>query len=241
MKLSASISRLRGHYSRNGFRATLRRTILAIKRLRFANRHIVFYCDLIRQVSESTSISDSATVERVRGERELNWQDLEKIVNFWNPKLARRNVTDRFGKGASLWLVKCEGQLAGFGWTIRGCTIEPQYYRLGANDIHFFDFFVFPQYRGRGMNPFLVGHVLASLAFECQGRAFIEVAEWNQAQLTSLRKTPFYCLGAASKFSLFGKTIVCWDERAGAQHGRMSEDRDSSSHRTWRKATDTRA
>ena len=78
--------------------------------------------------------------------------------------------------------------------------------------MHLFDFHVFPQYRGQGVNPLLVSYILRSLAAEGQGRAFIEAAEWNQAQLASLRRTPFRRLGSARKFTLFWYTMVCWDE-----------------------------
>jgi hypothetical protein len=60
------------------------------------------------------------------------------------------------------------------------------------------------------MNPYLVSHILRSLTAECSGRAFIEAAEWNEAQLASLRRTPFRHLGSARKFTLFQHTIVFW-------------------------------
>jgi len=109
-----------------------------------------------------------------------------------------------------MWLIDIEGKLAGYGCTLRGCTVEPHYFRLGPDDVHLFDFQVFPQYRGRGLNPLLVNYILRSVAFECRGRAFIEAAEWNRAQLASLRRTPFRRFGAARKFTLLGSTVVCW-------------------------------
>jgi GNAT superfamily N-acetyltransferase len=152
------------------------------------------------------------TVERKKIEGEIDRGDLEQIVNFWNPELCRRQMAERFRKGASLWVIKHDGRLAGYGWTLKGNTIEPHYFRLAQNDVHFFDFQVFPEYRGRGMNPILVTHILSEVAAECGGRAFIEAAEWNHAQLASLRKTSFNRLGRATKFTIFGRTIVCWDE-----------------------------
>ena len=78
--------------------------------------------------------------------------------------------------------------------------------------MHLFDFHVFPQYRGRGINPFLVTHILESLARVGAGRAFIEAAEWNKAQLSSLTKTPFRRLGMARKLTIFRRTIVLWSD-----------------------------
>jgi len=88
------------------------------------------------------------------------------MTSFWNPKLAHQSMKERFGLGASLWLIKSRDKLAGYGWTLRGGTVEPHYFPLGQDDVHLFDFHVFPHYRGQGMNPFLVIHILRSLAAE---------------------------------------------------------------------------
>jgi GNAT superfamily N-acetyltransferase len=129
--------------------------------------------------------------------------------------------------GASLWLIKLEDNLAGYGWTLRGSSVEPHYFCLGPDDAHLFDFHVFPQYRGRGVNPFLVNSILRSLAAECGGRAFIEAAEWNRAQLASLSRTPFHRLGRARKFTIF-RTMVRWEESKTAEQKQENEVKNAS-------------
>ena len=85
------------------------------------------------------------------------------------------------------------------------------------------------------MNPLLVIHILRSLAREGGRRAFIEAAEWNEAQLSSLRKTPFQLMGWARKSTIFHRTIVCWArtkpysrdtniQHSGTERGRMSNE-----------------
>jgi GNAT superfamily N-acetyltransferase len=133
-----------------------------------------------------------------------------QITSAWNPEIARHQLAERFAQGASLWLFKVEGKLAAYGWTIIGRTMEPHFMPLGANDAHLFDYFVFPEYRGRRINPALVNHVLARLVSERRNRAYIEAAAWNLAQLNSLGRTPFRPLGRAWKFGIFGKTVVIW-------------------------------
>jgi ribosomal protein S18 acetylase RimI-like enzyme len=217
MAISASISRLAAYYKRHGFGDTLRRFTVAAKRALFSNRMVLLYCDLSAQCSTSADLPSSFAVERHRRQADVNPCDLEAIIKFWNPLLSRQNIKARFDKGGSLWLIKSEGQLAGYGWTLQGNTVEPHYFRLGPDDIHLFDFQVFPQYRGQGMNPLLVRYILCSLAEDCRGRAFIEAAEWNQPQLASLKRTPFRRLGLATKFTLLKRTIVCWDETKVAE------------------------
>lgn len=210
MSISASISRLTVFYRRHGLRATAQRAALALKRILLLNRTVLFYCELPGQASCPPEMPPSVKVERKKASGEIRSQDLQDMTNFWNPKLAHWNINERFGQGASLWLIKCEGKLAGFGWSLRGRTIEPHYFPLGQDDVHLFDFHVFPEYRGRGINPILVAYILRNVAAECAGRAFIEAAEWNYAQLSSLMKTPFRRFGCAWKFRIFRRTVVCW-------------------------------
>jgi GNAT superfamily N-acetyltransferase len=210
MAVCTSISRVTSYYARHGIGATVRRVGLAARRAVSSSRMILFYCDLSLQSSPTTDLPSSLKVERHRNQADLSPRDLEEITSFWNPMLARRNIKERFELGASLWLIKFEDKLAGYGWTLQGNTIKPHYFRLGLDDVHLFDFHVFPQYRGRGVNPFLVSYTLCRLAAECKGRAFIEAAEWNQAQLASLQRTPFRRLGSARKFTILRRTFVCW-------------------------------
>jgi ribosomal protein S18 acetylase RimI-like enzyme len=210
MAISASISRLTVYYKRHGCGSTLRRFSIAARRTLFSSRMVLFYCDLSTLSSSTSEMPSRLKVERHRSQADISPQDLQEITSFWNPDLARRNINHRFELGASLWLIKFEDKLAGYGWTLRGRTVEPHYFRLGQDDVHLFDFHVFPQYRGRGLNPHLVNHILRGVAAECQRRAFIEAAEWNQAQLASLRRTPFRRLSSARKFTIFDHTIVCW-------------------------------
>jgi hypothetical protein len=212
MNIFSSVSRFTSYYTRHGFGATIRRARLAVKRALFSSRMVLFYCDLSRQSTTSENIPRSLKLERLSSYAEISSQDLQDITSFWNPKQANRNIRERFNRGTSLWLVKSGDRLAGYGWTMRGGTMEPHYFPLAQNDAHLFDFHVFPQFRGQGINPLLVTHILSSLAGECSGRAYIEAAEWNEAQLSSLRKTPFCRLGMAKKLTMLHRTMVFWDK-----------------------------
>jgi ribosomal protein S18 acetylase RimI-like enzyme len=212
MSISSSVSRGTDYFKRNGLLATLHRAGLAARRALFSSRMVLFYCDLSTLKPTTADLQSLPKVERHTNQIDISPHDLQEITSFWSPKLARRRIKERFELGASLWLIKLEDKLAGYGWTLQGHTVEPHYFCLGPDDIHLFDFQVFPKYRGRGVNPSLVSSILRRLAVECQGRAFIEAAEWNKAQLASLRRTPFRHLGSARKFTLLRRTMVFWHE-----------------------------
>jgi ribosomal protein S18 acetylase RimI-like enzyme len=225
MSVSSSISRFTVYCKRNGLRATVRRVGQAAWRAFFSSRMVLFYCDLSMLGLATADLQGSLNVERYKKQTDLSLRDLEEMTSFWNSDQARRNIEERFELGASLWLIKIEDKLAGYGWTLQGHTVEPHFFRLGPDDVHLFDFYVFPQYRGRGLNPFLVGFILRSAATESQGRAFIEAAEWNQAQLASLQRTPFRRLGSARKFTIFRHTIVHWGSNESVQQAQGTSDK----------------
>jgi hypothetical protein len=210
MSIASSISRFAVYCKRNGLRATLSRVGLAARRSLFSSRSVLFYCDLSTLRSPAAEMPSSLRVERRTDQTDLNPRELQEITSFWNPDLARRNLEERFELGASLWLIKCEDHLAGYGWTLQGRTVEPHYFPLAADDVQFLDFHVFPKYRGRAMDWFLMTHILQRLAAEGRARAFGEAAEWNQASLSSFAMTPFRRLGCARKFTVLGRTIVSW-------------------------------
>ncbi|MGB2637096.1 MAG: GNAT family N-acetyltransferase [Candidatus Acidiferrum sp.] len=210
MGISDSIDRLTAYYSRHGFAATIRRAVVGTKRAFFANRMVVLYCDLTELTPRRAKLSSSLKFQRLRSEHELDHQDLQEIASLWNPKQAQRNIAERFEKGASLWLIKSAGNLAGYGWTIRGCTIAPYYFPLGPDDVQLFDFSVLPRFRGRALHWVLTFYILRALAAEGATRAFADTAEWNQAQLSSFKMTPFRRLGLVRTFKLPGKMIISW-------------------------------
>jgi acetyltransferase (GNAT) family protein len=212
MGISDSVDRLTAYYSRHGFAATIRRAAVGMKRALFANRMVVLYCDLTELTPRHAKLSSSLKFERLKSEHELDPQDLQEIASLWNPKQAQRNIAERFEKGASLWLIKSTGNLAGYGWTIRGRTIAPYYFPLGPDDVQLFDFSVLPRFRGRAMHWVLTSHILRALAAEGATRAFADTAEWNQAQLSSFKMTPFRRLGLVRTFRLPGKMIISWLE-----------------------------
>jgi len=226
MSFSTVIYRLAVFHRRHGFWATVKRTGLAVRRSLISHQTVLFYCDLQGKVLQPASLPNSVEVQQKRSYSELTSRDRQEIINVWSPKLAERNINARFARGALLWLISVDNRLAGYGWSLQGGTIEPYYFPLGEDDVHLFDFYVFPQYRGRALNPALVATILHYLKVDQRRRVFIEAAEWNQPQLSSLGKTGFQCLGIATKLTIRKRTVVLWSEgrlRSGQPHVPSSE------------------
>jgi len=234
MSIYRLLNRIAAFYSSHGLVPTIRRVKLAAKRALFANRMVVFYCDLPKQVSPPDELPNSLKVERVITYAQLNLEDLQNLTSFWNPKQAHRNIRERFEQGASLWLIRSVDKLAGYGWSLQGRTIAPYFLQLGENDVQLFDFYTFPKFRGRATHWFLTSHILQTLAAEGRARAFGDTAEWNKAQLSSFKVTPFRRLGLARCFTVLGHTLVFWCANEPSEQIRKDRERRNEAPTTAR-------
>lgn len=222
MSLSNSISRFTEYFRRHGFRATVRRAGVAARRTILAGDMVVFYCDLDLDKLRPVRVPAGFSIQRIESLPDLGSADFEQVTAFWNPKLASANIRERFESGAVLWMVKSGDSVAGYGWTLRGASIEPYYFPLGADDVQFFDFYVAPKFRGRALHWLLTGHILRALAAEGGARAFADTGEWNEPQLASFRMTKFRQLGRVRAFKLFGRQLTHWKTNEPAKEPRSA-------------------
>ena len=206
----SSLQRPWQYLRRHGIAATLGRIKTALCRLGYAGKNVLFVCEL--PLAETAGAFSAGVLERKSNLTALTAEDVERVVSPADPPASRRRMDERFAARAELWLVRCSGVIAAYGWTIKGKTMEPHFLPLAPHDVHFFDFFVFPEFRGRGLNPALVLQILREISRENLSKAFIEAAAWNQPQLASLKKTPFQRLGMARKFHLGKWLVVLWSQ-----------------------------
>ena len=210
MKISNASLRVAEYYKRNGLVGTLRRAQIAFARSVFAPKMVVFYCDLDERRLPKVRLSDSLKVKRLTALDELDHDQLRQIIALWSPKLANLKIKERFDNGASLWLIEFQDRLAGYGWTLQGRTIAEYYFPMGPSDVQLFDFFIFPEFRGRALHWFLTGYILKTLAAEGGARAYADTHEWNEAQLASFKMTPFRRLGVVRTYQFFGHYLTSW-------------------------------
>jgi GNAT superfamily N-acetyltransferase len=198
--------RLFAFYRRHGLRATGARFGAALKHLPYLGRMVLFSCPL--PVDRSKGVP-GISIERVSAAT-VSKEDYARVLDVWNFSTRARQLAQRFAAASELWLAKANGDLAGFGWSIQGRTVEPYFFPLQPEDVHLFDFFVFPEYRGRGINVLLIMEILSRLSGEPVRRAHIECTAWNRPQLRSLSKTPFRRYAEAAKVTALGRSLVIW-------------------------------
>jgi GNAT superfamily N-acetyltransferase len=197
-------------YCRRGLLSTLARCITAVYRCFYFGRMILFSCPL---PVAGIRISDKVDFERTT-EACLSKDDYAAILDIGNVGERSRDITNRFELGSELWLAKSSGRVAGFGWTIVGKTVAPHYFVFGVDEVHLFDFHVFPEFRGRGINVALIEKILITLSTQRLNWAHIECAAWNHSQVRSLSKTPFRKQAEVIRITFFGYSTVIWLKRS---------------------------
>ena len=196
-------------YRRRGLLATIKRFFTALYRSFYLGRMILYSCPM---PSEGIGLSDKAN--KVDFERatsaHLSKDDYVTVLYIGSIEERSRDIANRFELGSELWLAKVNGRVAGFGWTLVGKTVSPHYFTLGANEVHFFDFHVFQEFRGRGINIALIDKILTTLSTQPLSCAHIECAAWNTAQIRSLSKTPFHRQAEVIRIPFLGRSAIIW-------------------------------
>ncbi len=208
------LQRIALFYRREGLLSTIKRIFTALHRSFFLGRMIVYSCPM---PTEGIGLSDTANkiyFERATNAH-LSKDDYATVLDIGSIEERSRDIAHRFELGSELWLAKVNGRVAGFGWTLVGKTVSPHYFTLRANEVHFFDFYVFPEYRGRGINIALIEKILTTLSTQPISRAHIDCAAWNHAQIRSLSKTPFHRQAEVIRVSFLGLSIIIWHKGSG--------------------------
>jgi len=172
----------------------------------------LFYADLLKLPDEQFTLPEEFAVECKKSENEISKEELDTLIFYRRERIIRHQLKDRFSKSSRLWLIKSNGQVAGFVWSVREATIEPYYFPLTSSDIHLFDNEIFYDYRGRGINSHLINYALFALKEEGMSRAYIETAVRNVREIRSLAKTYFSSYGSATKLRILGHNISFWQK-----------------------------
>ena len=206
------ITRFKNYYQKRGFLRTLLRFFEQPYRIIFKSKRILFYAEM-NEVNDSVlALPPNIIIECKKAYNEAVQPDMQKMINYWDKENETDKVRERFEKGSFLWIVKLNGDIAGFVWSIKGKTVSPWYLPLTPHDTYIFDAVTFEEYRGRGFYPFLMNYVLGQLKMYGASRAVWEVYDWNKPSILGLKKT--YCckFGEARKFRVFGRNVTIWSQ-----------------------------
>jgi ribosomal protein S18 acetylase RimI-like enzyme len=223
LRLCDPALRLISYYHRHGFRATWRHAAEMLWRAALQNESVVFRCDLkaLNPSGPESILPNGLIIERIHSPEQIEERDWQRITRDCTPAICHRLFGERFRKGASLWLVRSGQALAGYAWT-ESCDRVGLCYPTAERDGYLFDVLVFPEYRGRRINPLLVNYIASHLAAEGIVHAYCDVKEWNEASLRSFRRTIFRPIGISKLGPLGRRRLVELDKPVGEARRRWT-------------------
>lgn len=205
--------------------SSIQRLFQKLTELTYFKPHMLFSADLARLGNKENIVPGNFKVECHKTEEKIPKQDRSALFSYVGEKIIRFDMKERFGKGSVLWLVKVDDMLVGYIWTISGITIQPHFFPVTDNDVHFFDNFIFEEFRGRGINPVFVDYVLWKVKKQGLIRAFIDTKTTNTPEIRSLAKTHFKPYGLARKLYICGRDITVWTQRPDLDKYRKASGR----------------
>ena len=209
MWLSDAYLRAGNYLRKHGLKKTASRFLTQVKRQILVNREVVFWLDLSTWSPEARS-ADGYSVVSIERTADIPEAFRALLAQEYPAELQERDNRRRLGEGATLWCLRRSTEFIGFTWTVPGKTLKPYYFPLTPRDVHIIANFIFPAYRGQRLNSVLMQHVLHALKTAGAQRAYIETAEWNEAELRSLDRSGFIRLGRGSRRARQGRTVVTW-------------------------------
>ena len=184
------IFRLVRCFKKKGFLETIHRSFVVLLHS-FLRRRLMFYVDLPNLPHRNLELPENHTVEYRKNQKDISSEEFEALAYYKGERIIKEQFKERFGRGARLWLMKLDGRAVGLVWTVNQKTVEPYYFPLTEKDVHIFDNEIFCDYRGRGINTWLINYVLFTLKEKKMIRAYIETRVDNVSEIKSLAKTYF--------------------------------------------------
>jgi RimJ/RimL family protein N-acetyltransferase len=121
-------------------------------------------------------------------------------------------IRERFDKGFVLWLLKENGHLAGYSWTIVNNHVTPTYIPHLETDAHIIGLEIFPKYRGGHIFRLFYEEIKIALKKEGSKRLYFEIFLYNKRAIKAFLKTSTRKIGIATPYNLFGKNVIAWHD-----------------------------
>lgn len=204
------ITRLLNYYKKRGFIRTFLRICEQPYRIIFKSKMFLFYVDMNELDVSVLNLPQDIIVECKRSYDEARQLDMQRLIIYWEKEEEWDKARERFEKGAILWILKLEGDIAAFGWSIRGKMVSPWYLPLTLNDAVLFNFVTFEEYRGRNLYSVLLNYIFGRLKSEGVSRSYGFVWEWNTQSIRGIQKAHFRKFVEARKIHFLGRNITIW-------------------------------
>lgn len=210
MHIHNILTRFVNFYKKRGILNTLFRISEQPYRILFKGHTFLYYAEMNEINDAVLTLPPGISVESKKTFIEAVQPDMQIMVDYWNKEKERVKIIERFKKGAILWIIKLNGNIAGFGWSIKGKMVHPFYFPLTPHDAVLFSYEIFEEYRGRGFYHLLINYILGTLKLAGVSRGFGFVYALNASSINGIEKSYFRKFCKARRFHPFRRNITIW-------------------------------
>lgn len=181
-------------------------------------KQVIWLADLIKLDSERFSIPDNIEIQRFNSIDEVDKKDYKSLIECGTDLMGSAGsilVRERFDKGFVLWLLKENGQLAGYRWTIVNNHVTPTYVPHTETDAHSIGIEIFSDFRGSHLFRLFDEGIKIALKKEGYKRFYSETFLYNKRAIKAILKTSSRKIGIATRFNIFGKNVIAWHDMTG--------------------------
>ena len=199
---------------KEGLRSTIKRAIFVVFYNYLYLTEYIFQrsCNDIKIANDF----DDLPISAIRVDRQapipgkLHDQLIRKFSQYRGAESVKQKILARIDKGAELWVLCIEDEIATSIWAFRGGFLKPFFFPIGHDEIVLFDAFTFTNFRGRALTKKLLRQMLHAYEKEGVLAFYLSIKTWNVPSIKSVDKAGFKNIGKASKLDLLGKPLIFW-------------------------------
>ena len=182
---------------------------------RFINsREVVFVAELQNLNTIKYSCPDNLIVEPYNVVKDIPQKLIKQLLDIECEEILFPFLEKNFRLGATFWLGRIDNKVVGYQWSLIGGFNGFYSLPVKPDEAIIFSTQIFPEVRGKQINPALTEMIFKKLKHIGLTRVYIKVNVWNKANLRSLSKTNCRSLGTVRTIKLFNKYITIWDKKS---------------------------
>jgi GNAT superfamily N-acetyltransferase len=128
-------------------------------------------------------------IERCEQERDIPPQWLS-FIRARKGESYLQVMRREFAEHGVLWLAIMDNELAAYQWSRLGKYTPRWFVPVGENDVLIFATVTMERFRGRGIGPAMMCHIIATETPIC-GEAYVDCAVWNHPAVRFIEKAGF--------------------------------------------------
>jgi hypothetical protein len=207
--------RIKGMIQSDGFIPTMKWMFVTFYRRAIPHKQVLFYTDLTILDTDESSLPDNLKVEQYHSLDQIDKGDLKTLINCGTALMGSAGLSyirERFARGAVLWLLKVDRQVAGYRWIMENDHVTSTFFPHMKTDLHSLATELFLDFRGQNLFGIFRKEVHRIKRNEGFKTCYSESKLYNKRAVKAHLKIGDIKFGIATRFRMFGKNVVIWHD-----------------------------